>query len=57
MTPAQRDIDLDFDHLVALAMHSWSEREVVAAIERLRAKVKAEQTARNIQNHIKEQTS
>jgi hypothetical protein len=49
MTPAQHDIQLDFDHLKALCMHSWSEREVVAAIERLQKKVQAEQRARDEQ--------
>lgn len=38
MTPAQ-DIDADFNHLIALCMHSWSEREVVAAVRRLQDKV------------------
>lgn len=47
MTPAQHDIQLDFDHLKSLCMHSWSEREVVAAIERLQKKVQAEQRARD----------
>lgn len=54
MNPAQRDIESDFRHLISLCMHSWSEREVVAAIERLKAKVIAEQTARNVQTQIKE---
>lgn len=38
MTPAQ-DIDADFDHLMALILHSWSEREVAAAALRLKDKV------------------
>ena len=38
MTPAQ-DIDADFNHLIALCLHSWSEREVVAAVQRLQDKV------------------
>lgn len=42
MTPAQRDIDLDFDYLISMCLHSWSEREVVAAVEKLRKKVLAE---------------
>lgn len=38
MTPAQ-DIDRDFDHVIAMCMHSWSERDVVAALRRLQDKV------------------
>lgn len=38
LTPAE-DIDRDFDHLIAMCMHSWSEREVVAAVRRLQDKV------------------
>ena len=38
MTPAQ-DIDAEFDHLLALILHSWSEREVAAAAMRLKEKV------------------
>lgn len=38
MTPAQ-DIDADFNHLVELCMHSWSERDVVAFVRKLQDKV------------------
>ena len=39
MTTEQREIELDFDHLISLCLHSWSEREVVAAVERLKKRV------------------
>lgn len=39
MTPAQ-DIDADFNHLISVCLHSWSEREVVGYVQRLQVKVR-----------------
>lgn len=51
MTTEQREIELDFDHLISLCLHSWSEREVVAAVERLKKRVQAEQKSRNAKEY------
>ncbi len=48
MTHEQMEIDLDFNHLISLCLHSWSEREVVAFVEKLRKRVQAEQKSRNV---------